>query len=480
MIMKQTVSHLKKSALIRILGIVGVFVVLIGASPISSKPSSFPALAGKAGTWTTYMGGNAHTGFNSTETILNASTASNLKLHWSYKAGGWISSQVVIANSTLYWGSADGYEHATDLNGHQLWQSFLGKVAPSPTGCFPTTNGVAGTATVSTIPIKGLMTSVVFVGGGDTQFYALNATNGAILWHTSLGTPPNMMIWGGSSVYHGSVYVGRSSYGDCPLVAGELFQLNVSTGAIQHSFMTVAPQCVGGGIWMTPTIDQASNTVYVSTGTIHTCPTYESNAYALVELSTTTLTLIHSWQVPKSQQGSDDDFGSTPTLFMTKINGVVHRMIGLVNKNGIYYALDRADISAGPLWETLLSTPIPGSRSSISSSAWDGKTLYEGDSHTVIAGQDCQGSIRALNPATGAILWAHCLPGKVQGSAMVVPGIVAVGTGAFLNVLNASTGVQLFSYHDPSPTSLFWGTPTISNGILYIGNRDGTLFAFGL
>src|SRR5438876_4442281 len=26
----------------------------------------------------------------------------------------------------IYWGSWDGYEHATDLNGNQVWQTFLG------------------------------------------------------------------------------------------------------------------------------------------------------------------------------------------------------------------------------------------------------------------------------------------------------------------------------------------------------------------
>ncbi|HEU5228236.1 MAG TPA: PQQ-binding-like beta-propeller repeat protein, partial [Ktedonobacteraceae bacterium] len=285
------------------------------------------------------MGSNAHTGFNRYETLLNANSARNLKLHWVYKAGGWISSQVIVANSMLYWGSADGYEHAMDLNGHLLWQTFLGSVPHAPPACFPTSAGVTAPATVSNISIHGKMTPVVFVGGGDTQLYALNANNGNIIWRTRLGTPPNMMIWAGASVYKDSVYVGRASYGDCPLEPGEMFQLDAATGAIQNSFVTVPAGCVGGGIWMTPTIDEASGTVYVSTGTINACSTYERYSYALLEFKAKPLSLIRAWQIPKKQQGNDDDFGSTPTLFTATIGGTVHRMIGLVNKNGIYYAL---------------------------------------------------------------------------------------------------------------------------------------------
>ncbi len=479
MMTKYLIGTTKYGILLRILGVISAAVVVASGLQMSFKQSS-SVLAGGAGNWPTYMGGNEHKGFNKFETMLNANSARNLKLHWVYKAGGWISSQVIIVNGTLYWGAADGYEYAMDLNGQVLWRTFLGSIPTAPPLCFPTSAGVTAPATVSTVAIRGKKTSVVFVGGGDAQLYALNAANGSIIWHTALGIPPNMMIWAGASIYNGSLYIGRASYGDCPLEPGEFFQINASTGAIEHSFVTVPAGCVGGGIWMTPTVDEMHGTVYVATGTIHSCSTYESYAYALLEFDARTLTLLHAWQVPKDQQGNDDDFGSTPTLFAAVINGAVHDMIGLVNKNGIYYALDRADISAGPLWETRVSTPAPNARSSISSSAWDEKSIYIGDSHTTIGSQECLGSMRALNPATGNILWEDCLPGKVQGSAMVVPGVVAIGSGAFLYVLDARTGATLFSYHDPSPVSLFWGTPTISNGMLYIGNKDGSLFAFGL
>ena len=56
-------------------------------------------------------------GFNGTETIINATSAPNLKVHWTAKGGGMIFSQPVAANGMVYWGSWNGYEHATDVSG---------------------------------------------------------------------------------------------------------------------------------------------------------------------------------------------------------------------------------------------------------------------------------------------------------------------------------------------------------------------------
>src|SRR5438876_12114686 len=71
----------------------------------------------------------------------------------------------------IYWGSWDGYEHATDLNGNQVWQTFLGTNSVA-TGCHPPEAGVASIPDVTSVNINGTMTTVVYVGGGDANFYA--------------------------------------------------------------------------------------------------------------------------------------------------------------------------------------------------------------------------------------------------------------------------------------------------------------------
>src|SRR5215471_13701471 len=129
-----------------------------------------PANAAGPGDWSTYLHDPARTGFNSTETAINPSSAGQLKQLWSVSEGSIIPTQPVVANGKIYWGSWDGIEHATNLNGSQARTANLGTVTSST--CGGASLGIVSSATVATVTINGTPTSVVFVGGGDTQFYA--------------------------------------------------------------------------------------------------------------------------------------------------------------------------------------------------------------------------------------------------------------------------------------------------------------------
>ena len=458
-----------------------VFVAsFLGTFLVLERMPTHTHASGTSTDWTMFQGDLGHSGYNGAETILNTTTAPQLKILWTRHVAGGISSQVVQANGLLYWGSWDGLEHASNpTTGADVWATNVGRTAPTAR-CNPPSAGPAGAAAVTSVLINGAMTSVAFVSGGNATLYALNASTGAILWSTRLGISPSHMLWAGPVVYKGSVYVGVSSYGDCPLVQGQMVQLNASTGAVQHTFNTVPTGCIAGGIWDTPTIDQATGMLYASTGTQSACSKPGNLSVGLIELRTADLSLVGSWVVPPSQLIKDSDFGSTPTLFQATIGGTLHQMVGLVNKNGIYYAFDRASISAGPLWQVRLSDV--GHGNSFSSSGWDGTRLYAADSGTTINGTSCIGSVRALNPATGAFLWQTCLAHRVFASIMAVPGLVIVGAGSYINMLDAATGKQVFTFRDTmkSTNGTFVSTVTIVNGKLYEGSLDGNLFALGL
>jgi hypothetical protein len=439
--------------------------------------------AGSSSDWTTYLYSPERTGFNSAETVITPSSAPNLKLLWTATAGGIISTQPVIANSLIYWGSWDGIEHATNLNGTQAWATNLGQT-PTPPGCSGRTHGVLGTATIATVTINGTPTLVLFVGGGNDIFYALDATTGAIIWHTQLDSPP-YEIWGSPAFYNGSVYIATSSWGDCPLVQSQVFSLNASTGAIQNTFNVVPNGCVGASVWGSVSIDTSNATLYFATGNGGSCSQQETNAVAVVKLNASDLTFVGSWKVPSSQQVSDGDFGSTPTIFTATIGGTLHRLVGVANKNGIYYAFDEANISQGPVWQDTIAvggSGPEGGQGSISPSAWDGTNLYVAGGNTTIGSQSCQGGLRAVNPATGAFTWQSCMTdGPVLGAVSAVPGVVAVGEGNALVLVAASDGHTLFKKWDTSSTSnKYYGAPSIANGVVYIGNEDGNFYAYGL
>ncbi len=464
---------------VRVVGLLGLLALLL-AAVVTAVGIPKHAARAATGYWSMYLGDLGRSGFNPSETIITPGTAKNLKLHWTRSAGSSMATEPVEANGLIYWGTWDGLEHATDPStGNDVWTANLGQTS----SCTKHPHGVLSTATVASMTIAGVATTVVYVGGGNAQLYALDANAGTVLWQTPLGSPPNDFIYSSPAIYNGSVYIGVSSYNDCPLVQGRMVQMDASTGIIQHIFTTVPDGCIGGGVWGSPTIDTTTGMLYFSTGTPGTCSTSEPLIYAVVALNAADLSFVGAWQVPPADQGFDSDFGTTPTLFQATIGGVLHQMLGLANKNGIYYAFNRADISAGPLWQVRIAAPGADparGHGSISSSAWDGTALYVAGADTTINNLACGGSVRALDPTTGVFLWERCLGKNVLAAVTSVPGLVIADAGANMIVVNATTGKKLFTYHDPTTGSGFWGAASVSNGVLYQGNMDGKLYAFGL
>ncbi|MGH2516895.1 MAG: PQQ-binding-like beta-propeller repeat protein, partial [Ktedonobacterales bacterium] len=313
------------------------------AQAAMSKQDRGSLLPQPTGQWASYLHGNERSGFNSAEQLITPVSAPQLAQRWSYTTSQPISAQPIEANNLVYFGSWDGYERALTPSGHLVWSTYLGRTnAPS---CGSTVIGVASTPFVTQASPANLPTarSVLYVGGGDGQIYALDAHSGAVIWSTRLGPSPATFIWSSPLVYNGSVYIGVSSLGDCPLVQGQLVQLNATTGALQHTFAVVPTGCTGGGVWGSPALDAHTGIIYFATGNGNVCSTSETYATALVAVRAAGLTLVSSWQIPPSQQVFDGDFGSTPTLFTATIGGVSRSLLGIVGKNGLYYAFDRTN-----------------------------------------------------------------------------------------------------------------------------------------
>lgn len=445
---------------------VGLVLILSGIFVAFSLQQS--TYATSPGDWSTYMFNTGRSGYNKAETIINRTSAPNLKVHWTARAGGIIYSQPVTSGGIIYWGSFDGYEHATNVNGQQLWATNLG----SRTTCAPVNPlGVVSTATV--------VSGVVYVGGGNDNMYALNASTGAVLWHTAIGnSSTNTFVWDSPLVFNGNVYIGAATTGEstgCKLVPGLFEELSASNGAVLHTFNPVATGCTGSGIWASPTFDASDGSVYLSTGTEGHCAAGE--AIGVVKLKLTTLAYVSSWVIPLAERVHDSDFGATPVLFTATINGTSHKMVGVPNKNGVFYAFDRTTLSNGPLWTTTIASggPCPQcGQGSIASPVFDGSRLYVAGGSTTINGTNCHGSLRALNPVNGSFIWQTCLSGTVMGAVTLAAGVLAVVDGKALTLVNSNSGAVLYNN-----SGNFYGTPSISNGVLYVGSTSGQLYAFG-
>jgi outer membrane protein assembly factor BamB len=438
--------------------------------------SGAPANSNQASnSWPTYLQDPGHSSYAASETTLTKANAAQLQLKWTAHAQNAISAQPIFGNGLMYWGSWDGLMHATNSTGTDVWSANLGQQTVS--ACAPPTVGVASTATIGSIG----GTPTVFVAGGNHTVYALNANTGAALWATTLTTSTDYFVWDSPVAFNGSLYIGISSFGDCPNSIGKVFQLDLATGTIQNTLALAPASCPGDGIWGSPTVDVTTGVIFFATG--NGCLS-DPNGQAIVAVSSGDLSLVDRWQVPAAQVSGDSDFGNTPTLFTAVINGVTRQMVGVANKNGYYYALDRTKLSAGPVWSVQLAVggecPDCGD-GSISPSAFDGATLYVAAGTTTINATSCTSSISAINPATGAFVWRNCLTsGPTLGAVLAAPGLVVADSKTAVNVLDASTGNTLFQYRDTSQYSYFFSAPALNSGVLYAANADGNLYAFGL
>src|SRR5437868_2197524 len=253
------------------------------------------ATSDSAADWTKYLHDNGSTG-TTKDGALNLATAPSLKAvaGWPVRLGDRpITTQPIIANGLIYVGAWDGYEYALRPDGSIAWQQYLGRTkncyiadAVAQASSPGTVAGIVSTAAVANESVGGTTRSVLYVGGGgnrdaagatitgvnaDAAMIALDALTGEILWRTGLGASPDHLIWSSPAIYHGSVYVGVSSFDDCPLVQGKLVKLDAATGAWQATFNTVPTGCEGASIWGSPTIDEAAGAVYVASGNSRPC-----------------------------------------------------------------------------------------------------------------------------------------------------------------------------------------------------------------
>ena len=408
----------------------------------------------------------------SADTTIGTSTAPTLTKLWTFQAGGVVASTPTVTGGVAYFGSWDGYEYAVNAStGTLIWKTYTGVLKANPI-CIPPQLGVSSPATVAN--------GTVYVGGGDGYWYALNAATGAVSWRiwvggTAPGTYDGHYNWSGPLIIGNEAYVGIASLGDCPLVQGQLLKVNLTTHAIENTANMVPSGQVGGGIWTSPAYDPNTGLIYTATGT-ENLPSQQW-AQAILAIDPSTMDVVSSWKLPEYETVLDSDFGTSTTLFADANGG---NLVAAINKNGEAYAFNRASLASGPVWQQNIAVggdcPTCGI-SSVSSAAFGDGQLYMAGNLGNINGTEHPGTVRALNPATGAYIWQHAAPGSVIGALAYDNGMVIDGGGSALEVLNATTGARLYSYDTGSQ---IYAGPSVAGGVIYTGNTAGQVLAFAL
>jgi outer membrane protein assembly factor BamB len=479
-------------ALVVALGLAG----LVRSAPVAvAKSVSAAPAAGVSLDWPQYLHGPQHNSVSPATAFTPSNAASATQVwHWqppviTGKPAPLLEASPTVAAGRVYIGAESGGFYAlNEATGAVVWSRQLDT---EPKGTCPA-RGISSTAAVAADPVTG--TSTVYVSGAR-RLYALNASTGAVVWKTEIG-PPSLASpdayynWSSPTVAGGHIYVGLASNCDNPLIRGGLVELGQHTGQVLHTWHTVPSGSLGGSIWSSAAATASGSDVWLSTGnecdpTINTCPPGNKIGHSLsiVHLSAS-LTLLQAWQASGTAgHGHDWDCGSSPTLFGT---GAPPASVGACNKNGNYYALAANPLGSTPLWTDSIGAPAHGDNSCLASAIWNGQAgdLYAAGDPTTIGGTSYGGSLRQVNPATGAYTWQTGLPCSVMGTpSLDSAGVLAAGTylcpagntpGAYL--INATTGAILKTL--PVGSSRVFSQPVFAQGTLLVATETQGLYNF--
>ncbi|MCI4372058.1 MAG: PQQ-binding-like beta-propeller repeat protein [Thermoplasmata archaeon] len=460
-----------------VIGVVCLFVIpslLLGpgsAPPVNGATNSRlvrdQVLLAPGADFTTYLGDIEHTSSASAEQLINQSTASALHVQWHYDAGNrQVQSQPIEQNGIVYFGGKTGYEYAVyATNGSLLWQTYLGQ-DENDSGC-PGDFGVTSTATV--------VGTDLYVDGGWPYLYQLNALTGAIEWRAPIGgtAEQGYYDWASPLVYNGHIYVGIASFCDTPLIAAGLAEYSIASHSVVGYFNTSSPAANGSSIWGTPSVDPATNTIFLTTGNSFT---YKQTVYgeSIIALNATTLALRAKWQVPASEVVADGDFGTTPTLF-TPAGG--YPMVTAPNKNGVLYAFYQSNLTLA--WQHTLCCQN-GIEADRLSTSWGGGYVYAVGANVTIGGQLVNSTVSEFNPLNGALLWQRDFPYSSDygyAAPLWVNGLLVVlDQGEFL-VLNATSGSTLYQQ---AFNGTFVAAPSIARGEIFAGCGNDNVYAFSV
>jgi outer membrane protein assembly factor BamB len=402
-----------------------------------------PAPVG-TGDWPMYGHDVSHTSYNPVEALIGLDTVTQLVPRWQVDLG---TSGLPpfnapsVAGGRVYVGSSvaqgPNFFAFDATSGALVWNANLGY----QDGCFKV--GIGSTAAISG--------TVVVVGGGDAAYYGLDSASGHILWRQALDAGGSGFAWTSPLLAAGAAYLGISSDCDNPSVRGELRAVNLLDGTVQGSQYFVPAGQAGAGIWNSPALSPDGRNLVAVTGEDYNGYNGPYNR-AMISLDPLTLAITQADQ--QGGLGQDFDFGTSPVIFHDRQN---RTLVGAGHKDNHFYVYDLAHIADGPLWQRPIG-PTIGMMPAYDPNTGDGGTFFflDGD-----------GKLFAVDPATGADRWPAQTVGATHGNLALANGLIFVNVsdGGVL-ALEAATGrtvTVLLPEHKGASSS----GPAVAGGFVY-------------
>lgn len=397
-----------------------------------------------------------------------------LRLAWTARLGGRITSQVLVSGTTVVAATSRGTVYALDLRGRERWHLRLGRVA---TTC-PQLDGFGVTGT----PAIDGATTTLFVADAFGRLHALDLTTGRERagWPLTLfDDPQRELVWGALALVGGAVYVPTGSICDRP-IEGKVIRVEPVTRALSAWIAVPFSLGGGGGIWGWGGVayDARHDALLVVTGNALRGGTNvgagftEAAGYGEQLVALDRDLRVRAASHPRDIAAPLDlDFVGSPVLGTKPGCGDV---VAAANKNGSVYAWRTDAIADGPLWAVVL--PGRAGLPLISQPAWAAAT------GSFVVAAPARLTRLDLTPACGvSIRWSRAAGGLANSSPTISGRTIWYvrngPTRAALQAVDLLTGRVKASA--PLPHAGFVA-PTVVGSRLYVPTMGGELEAFDL
>lgn len=464
----------------RAVAVIGVLLVSLAAA------SAAVAATGDVTNWGYDLAGSRFAAGERTITPLNVD---RLRLKWAFAvptATG-AQSQPAVVGNTIYFGGTNGVFYALNATTGKLRWRFKTTPTARP-----------GLLANALRDAPAVADGVVYFGDKRADMFALDAATGKLIWRVKLDSHPAAVMTGSPVVFGGRVIVGVSSIEEvfavaptypCCTFRGTLVALDARTGRLLwRHYMVPKPSLTGvsGGVprfgpagvavWTTPAVDPRTGTLFIGTGNNYIGTSSLEDSMVAIDAATGTQRWATQLSDPEAWNfacvltpglfncpvpGNDFDFGASPNVF--RIGG--RAVVGEGQKSGLYHVLDAA--TGTIVWQDMLSTISFPSAIAAGLFGIEWGSSYDGNHIYVATNQANPGTMFALSPATGQLVWKTpvskltclrprvlfrphspigCLP-ALPGAVSSSPGLVWEGgqDGQF-RAYSSATGQVLWSY----------------------------------